>query len=283
MKRILIITLLLIGINNTYSQTDFFGGLAPQKTKKVVNLPNKPNKVDELGRKQGEWAKKYPNGRYIYEATFVDNIPIDTVKRYYEDGTISLYQIYKPATDSCYVINFNDENKKGSEGFYIKGKKVGTWLFYNNNGNIVTKSNYNNDIIDGLSITYYPTGEILEKINYKNGVLHGPWQRFYSSGATQTSASYNNGVLDGHYKVINDNGDVSIEGVYKNGKQIGDWKTFDNNTRKHFIVKYDNNGNIVNEEEIHERNQKRLDYYEKNRHNLVDPAHQNTDPSSYNF
>lgn len=283
MRKIIATAIIALSSTFVYSQTDFFGGLAPKKTTKVVNLPNMPNKTDEQGRKQGKWAKKYPNGRYIYVAEFVDGQPVDTLKRYFENGNISMYQIFNTDNDSCYVINYNENGTIASKGVYFDKKKEGLWLFYDANGNVITESSYSKDLINGKSITYYPTGEILEVIHYTNNIQHGQWNRYYKTGSMQIKATYNNGKLHGLYKVINDNGDVSIEGTYTNGKQTGDWKVFDNDIRKYFIMKYDKNGKLLNKDEIDKRSQDRLNYYEKNRHNLEDPANYINDPSSFNF
>lgn len=283
MRKIIAISVLAICSSISNAQTDFFGGLAPSKKNPIINLPNKPNKIDEQGRKQGEWAKKYPNGRYMYVAKFVDNKPVDTLKRYSDNGNLSMYQIFYPTNDSCHVVVFNENGGKESEGNYYREQKDGIWHFFDVKGNIIAKTPYSMGYINGASITYYPTGEVLDVIHYEKDVQHGDWTRYYKSGAIQIKASYYKGKQHGHYKVINDNGDVSIEGVYNQGKQIGEWKVLDIDTRKHVIMKYDNNGNLLNKDELDKRNQERLDYYEKNRHTLEDPALQINDPSSYGF
>jgi antitoxin component YwqK of YwqJK toxin-antitoxin module len=281
MRKLFITSIVAFCATLTYAQGDFFGSLAPKKKTVVVNLPNKPNKVDAQGRKQGEWAKKYPNGRYAYVATFVNDIPVDTIKRYYDTGVLSMYQIYNG--DTCNVINFSSIGEMESSGIYVNEKKEGLWTFYNPDGSKISQTNFKADAPDGVSQTYYPTGELLETITYKDGVKHGDWFRYYKTGTIQIKATYYNDKLHGHYRVINGSGDVSAEGVYNKGVCVGEWKHLDTETRQIYIKKYDNNGKLLNKEEINDRNQKRLEYHDRNRHSLDDPALHINDPSTYNF
>lgn len=87
--RIAAVLIMVVMMASPAMAQDFLGSFAPKdgkekadKKKPLVerkdakaNLPDKPNKKDAQGRKQGEWGKKYPNGRYSYVATFKDDRP----------------------------------------------------------------------------------------------------------------------------------------------------------------------------------------------------------------
>lgn len=280
MKYFIVIIAALLFTPIINAQTDFFGNLRPMQTRKVVNLPDKPNAVDNQGRKQGEWAKKYSNGRYIYLAKFVDNFPVDTVVRFYDSGIKSTEQIYI-SHDSCMVNTFNESGEKEASGLFVNNKKSGVWIIYNAKGYVVEKDIYVNGNLHGTAYVYYDDGSVFEEKKYSNGVLNGAWNQFYRGGARQLKATYNNGNLDGLYHYWDNNGKSLAEGQYDNGKKIGNWKIFDSDENAYFFMKYDKNGNLINKDELENKINKRLNVLEQNSKLLQDPEMYVNSPDDY--
>lgn len=270
------------------AQSDVFGAMAPksnttQKSKEIKkNLPDMPNKIDEKGRKQGKWAKKYANGQYKYVATFVDDKPVGKVVRYTEEGK-KISESSFNADGSANVTYFHDNGNKASEGRYtINKKRDGLWVYYNERKVKVAAENYSNGKLNGTSYTYYENGQVAEEINYVNDELHGPWFQYLQSGKRRLDTHYVNGKLDGLYKYWDENGFLSVEGRYRNGIQIGDWKIYEENgSSKYFTLQYDNNGTLLNEDEFQKRMNDKLDELEAKRKFIVDPADYMNTPELY--
>lgn len=281
MKSKLTIFLLFTCMICADAQTDVFGNRVPPSNKPVVNLPNKPNKRDEQGRRQGEWAKKYRNGRYAYEATFVDDKPVGTVKRYHENGQLSSTQLFLGG-DSCRVVLYFENGKKQGEGLYISEKREGEWKFYNENSILVARENYRNGLLHGKRIVYFDTGEVSEESYYIDGVQNGAWIQYFRSGEWRLRTNYTNGKLDGQYKCRDMlTGQMSVEGTYRNGTHIGNWKIYTNNAQGFFYMKYNDKGELTNEAEIDEIMRKKYEKEEYERQFLKDPEHYTHNPEEY--
>jgi antitoxin component YwqK of YwqJK toxin-antitoxin module len=251
-----------------------------QTSSQVVNLPNKPNVIDANGKKQGEWAKKYRNGRYAYTATFVDDVPVGPVVRYTEKGEKSSVQIF--SGDTCHTTTFHSNGKTESKGIYIHKLKEGEWLFFGSEGELIERSNYTHGELNGLQTIYFDNGKVAETCYYKNGVLDGPWKCLFPSGRTQLSANYVDGKLDGYYQCWNvTTGAKSVEGMYSHGKCVGEWKTYEDNGVDYRILHYDAKGNLLDKEAEKARIVKLYNKYDAERGNLRDPEHYVDNPTEY--
>lgn len=283
--KFILIAATLFGSIEAYGQ-DVFGSMAPQKkatsqnATQKISLPDKPNRTDQQGRKQGEWAKKYANGQYIYVATFVDDKPVGKVTRYAENGKKTSESTI--ANDgSAHVVYFHDNGKKASEGKYSPNKKRnGLWTYYSENGVRVADENYNNGKLDGLSRIYFEGGNIAEKITYKDDVPNGSWLQYLPNGKIRLEATYVDGNLHGIYKYWDDNGSLSVVGYYRNGVSVGDWNIYEAN-KKSFVMQYDNNGTLLNADELQQRMNKMLSEIESKRKDIVDPANYTNTPELY--
>ncbi len=282
-------------VSNVMAQ-DVFGGMGPKSSAQSAPkstsaakqsaspkaMPDKPNRIDAQGRKQGEWAKRYANGQYMYEANFVDDKPVGLVTRYAEDGKkVSETTFEKDGSAS--VVYFHDNGKKASEGKYTASKKRdGLWIYYNERKIKVAAENYSNGKLNGTSYTYYENGKIAEEINYTNDVLNGPWIQNLPSGTRRLDTHYVDGKIDGRYRYWDNDGYLSVDGTYRNGVQVGDWKIYEGNgSTKFFVMQYDNDGSLLNEEEVQRRMSDRLDELEAKRKFIVDPEQYMNTPELY--
>ena len=103
---------------------------------------------------------------------------------------------YKQLTD----VPFTGEVNGISNGSVKNGVRDGTWISYNENGQLYTKGNYKNGKREGAWVTYYKNGRLMYKGTWKNDKREGAW------------VSYNNdGTVDKKYT-----------GTFKDGKKISD-------------------------------------------------------------
>lgn len=285
MKRIAILAALLIATHVAYAQMDVFGNRVPKSgshVEKSVDRPDKPNKVDEQGLRQGEWARKYANGHYAYTATFVDGKPIGDLTRYDEHGNKTAVLHYDTPSDTCTAVLYGDNHKKEAEGTYVGKDRHGKWTLYDTEGKVVGIENYSNAMLDGEQKYFHSNGQVSQIVNYSKGYIHGKCVEYFSSGKLKQDANYVQGYLDGKFINYDEiSGEVSSEGMYVNGKPSGKWRMYDGFAKEHYTVTYDTNGKAINQDEIDKRMQRQMEYYEKNRKHLQDPSDYQQDPERY--
>lgn len=285
MKRILAIASIILAAQSAWAQMDVFGNRVPksgQHVEKSVNLPNKPNEIDENGLRQGEWARKYANGHYAYTATFKDGKPVGEMVRYDEKGNKTAVLNYYNESDTCTAKLYGEGQKVEAEGMYVGQNREGKWTLYGTDGKVIGIEVYTNGMLNGEQRHFHGNGQVSQIINYNMGYAQGPSTEYFSTGRIQTECSYNMGQLDGHYKVIDEiSGEVAAEGDYKNGIRQGKWKIYDAFAKEHYIVEYNELGFAINQDEIDRRMERQMQYYERNRGRLQDPEHFKQDPMDY--
>ena len=85
---------------------------------------------------------------------------------------------YKKNTD----VPFTGEVKGKGWGRVQVGKRVGPWVWYHENGQIMYKGSYKDGKQDGLWIQYYMNGQLSSKGTYKSGKKEGAWVIYDSDG-----------------------------------------------------------------------------------------------------
>ena len=81
--------------------------------------------------------------------------------------------------------------------YNLNGKKHGTWVSYNSNG-----------VLDS-------------KTHYINGELHGIQERYFSKDSLWLRIAYENNKQNGLFEQYFDNGQLQHVGHQKNGKSFG--------------------------------------------------------------
>lgn len=250
---------------------------AKNKTTKKVNLPDKPNKVDAKGRKQGEWAAKYPNGRYRYTATFKDDAPIGKVTRFDDDGRKTVMLTYKAGNDTISATFYFSNGKVQSKGKYVDEKREGFWLFYNEKGELVESASYSQGKLHGKRCFYFENGKLLSACQWVDSLRNGLYMRYFPSGSKEIVANFRGDELDGLYTRWGADGKVAEKGNYRYGVTVGRWHYRYAEANVEGDVEYDSygrpKGNAL-DSLLYLRQQ----YYEKNKYNLVDPEQYSSNP-----
>jgi antitoxin component YwqK of YwqJK toxin-antitoxin module len=102
---------------------------------------------------------------------------------------------------------------------YIGGKKEGIALEFNDSGQLVKRSTFHLDQLDGDYREYNYT-IVREERFYKNGKLEGTVKIFYPDGKVMEEGLFKNGTRDGISKWYDQQGNVTIEYEYQNGVLI---------------------------------------------------------------
>ena len=278
MKRLLVsVFLLLMGLG-CMAQTDFFGSMEPARQTKS-KLPDTPNVTDSQGRKQGAWSKRYDNGNYRYQATFVDNKPVGMLTRYHENGKKSVQIDYR-ADGKGYARLYDDTEKLMAEGLYLDTRRDSLWRYYNVDNQLNSVEPYVNGELNGVVVVYYPNGDVAEEITYLNGRKEGSWFQYYRGNGKKLMAAYHNNLLHGSYKTYSPLAEGDMEGQYENGQEQGIWKIYDSEKREYYNKNY-KNGVLQNSAELEKRMQEKAAEYEKNRKFIKDPEQFRSDPDGY--
>lgn len=105
---------------------------------------------------------------------------------------------------------------------YKNDKKNGLFLRIDDKNNLLERSYYVNDMLEGDRMLYNRS-RIKETAFYKNGKLEGERKLYYETGndKLQEEGFFKNGERDGTSKWYDQEGNVTIEYEYDNGKKIG--------------------------------------------------------------
>ena len=86
--------------------------------------------------------------------------------------------------------------------------------FFDTSGNIWIRANYANDKLDGQFESYLEDGTLLERKQYSQDILHGLSETFFTSGEPSEAIEYTNGQKDGSAKRYTEDGDLVEDHVY---------------------------------------------------------------------
>ncbi|MGL4903629.1 MAG: toxin-antitoxin system YwqK family antitoxin, partial [Cetobacterium sp.] len=109
---------------------------------------------------------------------------------------------------------------------YNYDKPNGQWTYFYENKNMESYENLEDGILHGKVVKYSPIGELLTKVEYYNGLLEGEAVFFYKGEILETLTNFNYGKIDGGIKIFGADGAQMLEGAYKNNKREGLWKFF---------------------------------------------------------
>lgn len=151
-----------------------------------------------------------------------------------------------PGTNWQRASKLDAEGNLVETGFFENGKKVGTWVLYEQSKKYFPSqlSTYEDGKLNGIHMEFneggmigliayyqdnllhgtwgkYQFGRVAEEAQYKNGKLDGVYNVYtLATGKLQTSAEYKNGVQDGYYRTYNPEGQVTTEYLYRNGERV---------------------------------------------------------------
>ena len=262
--------------------TEFHPELQKKEHTKEVGLnvrTQKINQVDEQGRKQGFWTKKYRNGVTAYEVTFKDNKPVGEYKRYHSNGKLNALLIYDDKGEWADAKLYDEDGELIAEGKYFGKLRDGLWTFYDK-GTKVAEEFYIKGKKNGTSKTFYPNGKVSEEKNWTNDVENGVWRQYYDNGKKRLETKIDNDIRNSAYYVYYSNGRLKIRGQYKNDLMNGKWIYYDKDGKvlKEIVYK---NGKAENEDELIKEEQELFKQFEINKKRLMDPKDYINKPYEY--
>lgn len=116
-------------------------------------------------------------------------------------------------------ICYNWLNKKNSYSYQAKdGVLHGLYVLYDENGNKIIESKYENGKLKGEKQIWYKSGKLRSIENYENNMLTGKKIAYYPTGIKQSEIFYNNGNRHGAATEWDEFGNIIFSGTYSEGK-----------------------------------------------------------------
>jgi antitoxin component YwqK of YwqJK toxin-antitoxin module len=148
-------------------------------------------------------------------------------------------------------LSYYPGGKKKYEGTFKDGYEIGTFKFYNGNGQLISellysqkgeyasaRMFYTNGIVkaegrfhnrkkDGVWKYYSKLPHVLYKEeSYKDGKKDGPWRVYYPSGKLSSEIYWKNDLRHGSWNDFFENGDPHIEATFENGLLEGTYTAY---------------------------------------------------------
>lgn len=131
------------------------------------------------------------------------------------------------------------KTQKVEEGYYVNGRKEGTWTKFFPDGGIQLKGTYNNNRPQGTYTRYYPNGTIAEQGDFQANGYKGLLLRYHENGQLAYRANFNNqGQESGKVSYYHPNGKLALSYTVKNGQVQGQ------------VARYNTSGQLQNSFEV---------------------------------
>lgn len=115
---------------------------------------------------------------------------------------------------------YREDGSLVTRGRYENGIKSGPWITYHTNGKIFIQETYAADKLDGESLIYYDTGLLMMQLHYLNGRENGNTVCYFENGEIKFSRQMKNGALDGRVYLGYPNGEQRGLAHYQQDKQL---------------------------------------------------------------
>lgn len=145
----------------------------------VVNGQTIEKHMMKDGVRNGE-SIYYKDGMISQRVNYKDGKICGAVEMY-KNGSLNLLMNYKDDKPNGQMYVF-EKNKLSQMGFYKNGHKHGKFFIFNGDY-LVKEDHYKDDLLEGISITYYPNSSNIFTIgDYFAGDKKGVWKQFDTDG-----------------------------------------------------------------------------------------------------
>ncbi len=202
------------------------------------------------GKKNGLKQTFGENEILLKEEYFADDIPVGTIRRFFEDGglaeTIPLdtlgkgkehgfgYEFAEEDGRIVAVIEYRNGYVASRERINRKDKfnqRQGLWKEFDDNKRVTLEGRYRNDKKHGYFKSYDEAGNLLETLKYEDGILIPEPEElakldikreYHPNAQVKSVGSYNKGVKEGVHREYSMDGKVTGSKIYSKGKVIGE-------------------------------------------------------------
>lgn len=220
---------------------------------------NKPNYTFEYNTDVHQKATKLQNGTIRLYYKMNNNVIYDTLKRFFPNGKLEEFVIYKNGLKHGESIKYDIFGKVKEVSKYENNKLEGEHIIYHNNGKVKRASTYENGKMNGVVKYYHENGQLQRESIFKEGKLHGASFTYDDLGNLMAKRNYYedelasyeymdaNGKLTTPILVVN--GNANVKCFYQNGKPSLEY-TIKNGELEGRRKEFHSNGNLVSDEEF---------------------------------
>ena len=197
------------------------------------------------GYKNGKWLFYHSNGKLSEAFTLVDRAKEGLYKSYHENGTPFLSGMYKNDLKVGEWTYHDSEKYLGFISFYTSTDKIVKVYYnngqlkridnYKHNGNSLLDRPFKTDIDDflyirdGEQVGFREDGSLMIKFNYENDIMHGKAEFFDENGILYQKGFYKNALRVNECIIYFPNGKIKERGNYLLDEKDGAWNYYDTN------------------------------------------------------
>ena len=193
----------------------------------------KINQINKKNQKTGNWIgyHKETNTKR-YNGSFIDGNPIGLFKYFTKEGRVSAKVNFINDSLSSSEMYF-DNGLVMAKGKFINQMKQGKWFTYSRTGTLLNVFNFDKGAMEGTQYLYYPADQetssvkIMEEYNCLNGLKNGSWKQYFKLGRVKSEGNYSMGKRDGIFIYYFANGTIDSKGSFKNNLKDGNWFYYD--------------------------------------------------------
>jgi antitoxin component YwqK of YwqJK toxin-antitoxin module len=208
------------------------------------------NQLNKKNQKTGNWIgyhKETDTRRY--NGNFIEGKPVGLFTYYAKEGHVSAKVNFINDSLSSSEMYF-DNGYVMAKGKFINQMKQGKWFTYSRTGTLLNIFNFDKGAMEGTQYLYYPADpetnslKIMEEYNCSNGLKNGIWKQYFKSGRVKSEGNYSMGKRDGVFIYYFANGTIDTKGSFKNDFKEGNWFYYDGEKSNMKKVTYEK-GNLI--------------------------------------
>ena len=191
--------------------------------------------------------RKYSDDEFTYEFSVTNNSPktklAKDIQLYWyalEKVQSSFYDFNGKLLHGNYKKSLNNSKAIIEEGFFLYGMKDGEWKKWDDQGNLLSVTNWKKGRKQGVYELYDKNRKIITRGAFREGQKTGKWISVKNGILINTTWSKD--YLNGVYREHDSLGNLLKKGRYKRNMKTGIWTDYIQKTRK----RYDSD-KIVNE------------------------------------
>jgi len=129
-------------------------------------------------------------GDSAYMASLYDINNNLTAKGTYKDESLTI-----PTGKFVYYKNTPNGNYKSAVGYFLNGRRIGSWYDYSPDGQVIAEYNYENNTLNGVYKVYNPDVNTRGEGTTVNGLLQGDFKWYNGDNLLISESTYKNGKV----------------------------------------------------------------------------------------
>jgi uncharacterized protein len=196
--------------------------------------------VDSIRNKIGIWNEFHTTGEFRAKGLFENNNRIGEWIFYYPNTKIEQRGLYdKKGRPKGKWQWFYDNGALMREEMYVNGKREGPMVDYTEEGKVLTKGEYFDNLKEGLWT--YETPDYREIGKFTQDRQDSMWRSYYMpSGKPRFEGAFLNGDPEGLHTWYYANGQRMFYGNYAGGMKQGEWRFYNEDGTNYLTITYEN-------------------------------------------